>query len=93
MATCWRLGDESCEDRSSACGVETVRGRTVLHKTVEIICPFCGWHNLFYFRNLAKGVRCSTCRALHMGSHRQAMRDIVPADEAAHVALDGRVEA
>lgn len=59
----------------------------------EIICPFCGWHNLFYFRNLAKGVRCSTCRALHMGSHRQAMRDIVPADEAAHIALDGRVEA
>ena len=51
----------------------------------DVECPFCGTHTLAFNRNFWKGVRCKNpaCRAKLERTSNMALRDLVPAKEAA----------
>ena len=49
----------------------------------EVECPFCQRRNLVYYRNFARGVRCSNmeCRAMLYYPLHSATRDLLPKNE------------
>lgn len=63
--------------------LENVQPITGQYTDVE--CPFCGTHTLAFNRNFHKGIRCKNpaCRAKLQYCFNEAIRDLVPAKEAA----------
>ena len=53
----------------------------------DVECPFCHRHTLAYCRNFHAGIRCANenCRAKLRYCLNEAVRDMVPVDEAVEV--------